>query len=97
MIRRPPRSTLLPYTTLFRSDQNTIWRWRPTSACFNLELGDSHRIIFRGYEKLKRFQTTALFLELDIRDQSHGGVDHTGFGFRRGNERISLIGHDAWF
>src|SRR3970282_2779462 len=26
MIRRPPRSTLFPYTTLFRSRR---WRWRP--------------------------------------------------------------------
>src|SRR3989442_11758055 len=25
MIRRPPRSTLFPYTTLFRSIQNTLW------------------------------------------------------------------------
>src|SRR5690554_7342138 len=25
MIRRPPRSTLFPYTTLFRSDGNTIY------------------------------------------------------------------------
>src|SRR3712207_8451536 len=25
MIRRPPRSTLFPYTTLFRSDDE--WRW----------------------------------------------------------------------
>src|SRR3712207_7447293 len=24
MIRRPPRSTLFPYTTLFRSDQQTV-------------------------------------------------------------------------
>src|SRR3712207_7409180 len=34
MIRRPPRSTLFPYTTLFRSDEGTgrtdLWRvgWR---------------------------------------------------------------------
>src|SRR3712207_7411775 len=27
MIRRPPRSTLFPYTTLFRSD---VWRSAPT-------------------------------------------------------------------
>src|ERR1039458_3528897 len=26
MIRRPPRSTLFPYTTLFRSLAGTIWR-----------------------------------------------------------------------
>src|SRR3712207_9254851 len=29
MIRRPPRSTLFPYTTLFRSGTGTRWRrWR---------------------------------------------------------------------
>src|SRR3712207_2819291 len=27
MIRRPPRSTLFPYTTLFRSDVNDAGRW----------------------------------------------------------------------
>src|SRR2546430_10424715 len=27
MIRRPPRSTLFPYTTLFRSGPNTVSRW----------------------------------------------------------------------
>src|SRR2546427_5429290 len=26
MIRRPPRSTLFPYTTLFRSEQCDVWR-----------------------------------------------------------------------
>src|SRR5574337_1797420 len=28
MIRRPPRSTLFPYTTLFRSQSNTVGRLR---------------------------------------------------------------------
>src|SRR3712207_8465714 len=28
MIRRPPRSTLFPYTTLFRSRNNKCWRGR---------------------------------------------------------------------
>src|SRR5258705_5906006 len=27
MIRRPPRSTLFPYTTLFRSAEWAIWMW----------------------------------------------------------------------
>src|SRR2546427_4893246 len=31
MIRRPPRSTLFPYTTLFRSDSSLIWV-RPCSC-----------------------------------------------------------------
>src|SRR5256885_7467189 len=29
MIRRPPRSTLFPYTTLFRSDPEFAWRQLP--------------------------------------------------------------------
>src|SRR2546422_5154154 len=34
MIRRPPRSTLFPYTTLFRSQQgNEVPRDRGTAAC----------------------------------------------------------------
>src|SRR5258708_21398204 len=33
MIRRPPRSTLFPYTTLFRSDQVTVTN---SSGCFIL-------------------------------------------------------------
>src|SRR5260370_7951701 len=32
MIRRPPRSTLFPYTTLFRSDR----RYRRSSYCHNI-------------------------------------------------------------
>src|SRR5256885_10350547 len=28
MIRRPPRSTLFPYTTLFRSEDFPLYRWR---------------------------------------------------------------------
>src|SRR2546422_11467129 len=28
MIRRPPRSTLFPYTTLFRSNDNVSYHWQ---------------------------------------------------------------------
>src|SRR3712207_9356455 len=31
VIRRPPRSTLLPYTTLFRSRRSRFWGGRPSS------------------------------------------------------------------
>src|SRR2546430_3215509 len=33
MIRRPPRSTLFPYTTLFRSRCNRIHKWLCSPAC----------------------------------------------------------------
>src|SRR3712207_9139868 len=37
MIRRPPRSTLFPYTTLFRSGQGLCWREQELGWC---EAGD---------------------------------------------------------
>src|SRR3712207_6912765 len=39
MIRRPPRSTLFPYTTLFRSDPFAVWLVRVVAP----ELG--HRVL----------------------------------------------------
>jgi len=33
MIRRPPRSTLFPYTTLFRSQFRRLWITRINAAC----------------------------------------------------------------
>src|SRR2546430_11998697 len=35
MIRRPPRSTLFPYTTLFRSQEPRVSRRRICRACSN--------------------------------------------------------------
>src|SRR6266487_5427075 len=40
MIRRPPRSTLFPYTTLFRSEER---RWRRPDRGGGLRSGDCHR------------------------------------------------------
>src|SRR3712207_6973113 len=48
MIRRPPRSTLFPYTTLFRSHEETVE--------ISLELADDSADIFevRGYPRRER-------------------------------------------
>src|SRR5256885_2894230 len=43
MIRRPPRSTLFPYTTLFRSDSISISR--DAAAGLGLTLGESIMIV----------------------------------------------------
>src|SRR5260370_32263292 len=42
MIRRPPRSTLFPYTTLFRSDRQRASH--PSSLSFLIEEGSNLRI-----------------------------------------------------
>src|SRR5260370_4510280 len=42
MIRRPPRSTLFPYTTLFRSDQaDKAWNWKQ----INDSIGRVHAVM----------------------------------------------------
>src|SRR3712207_8622615 len=55
MIRRPPRSTLFPYTTLFRShrqsEPDSYWRdrrWRPIVCCH----GHHHENKYEGDEDL---------------------------------------------
>src|SRR5471030_3359824 len=40
MIRRPPRSTLFPYTTLFRSERPPCVRWRPSRPGSDRSLPD---------------------------------------------------------
>src|SRR2546422_7131528 len=53
MIRRPPRSTLFPYTTLFRSH-----RWRDPQA--RLNPGESVRLFFIDIHKLPQWEPTSL-------------------------------------
>src|SRR2546427_3147392 len=50
MIRRPPRSTLFPYTTLFRSQHNAAarsdvenWRFQRDTAAANLRAAEAQR------------------------------------------------------
>src|SRR3989442_8610185 len=50
MIRRPPRSTLFPYTTLFRSEQEVHCAviFRRAGFCRDLNARSTGAIIFRG-------------------------------------------------
>src|SRR3712207_8381730 len=45
MIRRPPRSTLFPYTTLFRSDQGRLVEHRPVVEDDRGEARDVHPML----------------------------------------------------
>src|SRR5438876_8739002 len=50
MIRRPPRSTLFPYTTLFRSDQDDILFRKAEMVLYELLVPEQH-LIFRHKER----------------------------------------------
>src|SRR5256885_12534159 len=43
MIRRPPRSTLFPYTTLFRSRSSAVW-WTKRKLSKNLIFSRPHAV-----------------------------------------------------
>src|SRR5256885_12832412 len=42
MIRRPPRSTLFPYTTLFRSLHDPMSEWQRDLPCRRIRAGYQH-------------------------------------------------------
>src|SRR2546430_9699917 len=59
MIRRPPRSTLFPYTTLFRSLHHSLWRQRlsPVVAQPACATGMSRRAAARSEEHTSELQS----------------------------------------
>src|SRR5690348_18213162 len=61
MIRRPPRSTLFPYTTLFRSAR----RWTDTADNSQVSRDNAERaysLIMKDKEKLLGFETKLKFI-----------------------------------
>src|SRR2546427_5414552 len=54
MIRRPPRSTLFPYTTLFRSAKHLVWAAQ-RDACFKIP-----RLLAEGELKLEGMHLACL-------------------------------------
>src|SRR5260370_26691783 len=57
MIRRPPRSTLFPYTTLFRSARDHCHRRRATAIDHPHLLGDGRDRLLRSEEHTSELQS----------------------------------------
>src|SRR2546430_11534582 len=85
MIRRPPRSTLFPYTTLFRSQLATVFRnhltGRDRGRTSNTTAGGA-----RGYHRIANLVCYALGLRCDDRDRkstrlnsSHSQISYAVF------------------
>src|SRR3712207_8064288 len=62
MIRRPPRSTLFPYTTLFRSNINFLFHFNVLCSVFGLHM-------FRRSQNNIMFIT--LLFNIHIRSEEH--------------------------
>src|SRR5260370_6025501 len=75
MIRRPPRSTLFPYTTLFRSTGTASTHWPGFLACLSIWQRESHSVcgppahaqrLFRVLGKRSEEHTSELQSHLNI-------------------------------
>src|SRR2546429_5830111 len=86
MIRRPPRSTLFPYTTLFRS------RCRPTRATSrNASFRAASRPTRRSEEHTSELQSRLhLVCRLLLEKKKHKLSVHTLFSTKVSNKRITL-------
>src|SRR3712207_8775803 len=75
MIRRPPRSTLFPYTTLFRSI-----KWIPSPLSLILPLDDIFRL--QRCSNLQDRKSTRL-------NSSHANISYAVFCLKKKNKKIS--------
>src|SRR2546429_6608087 len=74
MIRRPPRSTLFPYTTLFRSYYRDDHRWDAREDRAHRRYGDEHRERYRDSEGDRK--STRL-------NSSHGYISYAVFCLKK--------------
>src|SRR5258707_15511873 len=81
MIRRPPRSTLFPYTTLFRSVRGLDYYMRTTFEITALGLGSQNAVCGGG-----RYDGLGELL---------GGPPTKGIGFAIGEDRLILSLQEA--
>src|SRR5689334_24453038 len=76
MIRRPPRSTLFPYTTLFRSDRREVAeeraRRRGEVGLDRKLVGELHRV----HERNPRWKSTRL-------NSSHSSISYAVFCLKK--------------
>src|SRR2546430_4610930 len=83
MIRRPPRSTLFPYTTLFRSCSglDRKWReWRSGLHCLPLEIC---------------LRSTSLYTDLDRKstrlNSSHSQISYAVFCLKKKKKKQKIV------
>src|SRR2546422_8566384 len=80
MIRRPPRSTLFPYTTLFRSSSSGGLRFTETTAPLISAVGWSPSKTFTGSEQSGDRKSTRL-------NSSHGYISYAVFCLKKKKNR----------
>src|SRR3712207_7292347 len=95
MIRRPPRSTLFPYTTLFRSGYSLIlpwilgllvWNLGPFAASFYLSLTDYNGIQTPNFVGFEDRKSTRL-------NSSHANISYAVFCLKKKKDLKQMLSH----
>src|SRR2546426_1417823 len=71
MIRRPPRSTLFPYTTLFRSVQKDLSTYASYGVTTVLSMGTDQDLIFKIREEQRGTGRPAMTRVFTARSEEH--------------------------
>src|SRR2546422_3569706 len=91
MIRRPPRSTLFPYTTLFRSSKSRIKRLRGIERPgYRLRVGQI-RVFYDVRDGHRRLEFAQLATDKDRKstrlNSSHGYISYAVFCLKKKKNR----------
>src|SRR3712207_8458926 len=90
MIRRPPRSTLFPYTTLFRSNQEMI-KLREAVYAADKNGGD----VDKALADLRRYVHAHMKDRKSTRlNSSHANISYAVFCLKKKTEQVSHPSHD---
>src|SRR5258708_37394699 len=81
MIRRPPRSTLFPYTTLFRSRDNPYYTRPSPDGSFVIEEVPAGQYTLRAWHE--RAGEVALELAVPAQGEVTGGITLDGSTYKR--------------
>src|SRR5256885_11880333 len=72
MIRRPPRSTLFPYTTLFRSGGQVSMLWEPLPASLpHIKSGKIRPLAVATAQRSSELPDVPTFAESGVRSEEH--------------------------
>src|SRR5690348_18142589 len=83
MIRRPPASTLFPYTTLFRSIRSCTWASGPTASVVSTVQVTSPSGNFRSEEHTSELQSP-VHLVCRLLLEKKKNISHTAFSWPQG-------------
>src|SRR5258707_8613524 len=96
MIRRPPRSTLFPYTTLFRSLTLGAARQSSLSACRPAPTQARRRSRDRKSTRLNSSHANISYAVFCLKKKTGSGFDHhIGKLLQRLNEEVDVLGRTA--